>query len=85
MIRMCGVKLVDRVSTEVLCDRVGVVVKIEDMIIQSHLHWCGNVMHGDINFQIPEVIKVEVTGKRKKGAPRKSCEECLKKDLEQYG
>ena len=50
MIRMmCGVKLVDRVSTGVLRDRVGVVVKIEDMIIQSCLQWYGDIMHGDIN------------------------------------
>ena len=35
MIRMiCGVRLVD-VSTYVFCDMVGVVVKIEDFIIQS--------------------------------------------------
>ena len=40
MIRMmCGVRLVDRVSTEVLRDRVGVVVKIEDMITQSRQGW----------------------------------------------
>ena len=33
MIRiMCGVRLVDRVSTDVLCDRVGV-VKIENMCV----------------------------------------------------
>ena len=32
MIRMmCGVNVVDRVSTDVLRDRVGVVVKIEDI------------------------------------------------------
>ena len=38
MVRMvCWVILVDRVSTDVLRDMVGVVVKIEDMIIQSHL------------------------------------------------
>ena len=37
MIRMiCGVRLVDRVSTDAHRDRVGVVVKIED-IIQSRL------------------------------------------------
>ena len=30
---MCGVRLVDRVSTDVLCDRVGLVVKIEDIIV----------------------------------------------------
>ena len=46
MIRMmCGVKLVDRVSTDVLRDRVGVVVKID----QSCLQWYGHIMHGDIN------------------------------------
>ena len=37
MIRMCGVRLVGRVSADVFCDRVGIVVKVEDMIIQSCL------------------------------------------------
>ena len=55
-----GVKLVDRVSADVLHDKVGVVVKIQDVIIQSRLL-------EDINSQILEVMKVEVTGKRKKG------------------
>ena len=76
---MCGVRLVDRVSTEVLLDRVGVVVKIEDMIIQSRLGWYGHVMRGDVNSQIHEVMEVEITGKRKKGRPRKLWDECLKK------
>ena len=48
---MCGVRLVDRVPTDILCNRLGVVVKIED-IIQNHLWWYGHVMHGDINSQI---------------------------------
>ena len=69
MIRMmCVVRLVDRMLTDVLRDRVGVVVKIEDLIIQSY------AMHGDINSQIREVMDVEITGKRKKGRPRKSWE-----------
>ena len=62
-------------STDALCDRVGVVVKIEDMIIQSRLRRYGHVMFGDINSQIREeveVMEVEITGKRKKGRPRKS-------------
>ena len=37
MIRMCGVRLVNRVSTDALRDKVGLVVKIKDVIIQSHL------------------------------------------------
>ena len=81
---MCEVRLVDRVLTEVLHDKVGVVVKIED-IIQTRLQWYGHIMCGDINWQIRKVMEVEITGKRKKGRPRKSWEECIKKDLEQYG
>ena len=80
MIRMmCGVRLVDRVSTDVLCDRVSVVVKTEDMITQSRLRWYGHVMRGDINSQIRKLMKVKITGKRKKGRQRKSWEKCVKK------
>ena len=82
---MCGVRLVDGVSTDVLHDRVGVLMKIDDMIIQNRLRWYGHVIYGDINSQIQEVMEVEITGKRKKGRPRKSWEECLKKNLERYG
>ena len=78
MIRMtCGVRLVDRVSTNVLRDRVGVVVKIED-IIQNRLQWYGHVMRKDINSQRREVMEVEITGKKKKGRLGKSWEECGK-------
>ena len=49
MIRMmCGVRLVDRVSTDVLRDRVSVAVEIED-IIQSHLPWYDHAIRRDIN------------------------------------
>ena len=41
----CGVRLVDRVLTDVLRDRLDVVVKIEDMIIQNRLRWYGHVIH----------------------------------------
>ena len=83
MIRMmCGVRLVDRVSTDVLRNRMGVVVKVEDMIIQSHLRWYGHVIRRDINSQIREVLELEMIGKRKNGRLRTSWEECVKKDLE---
>ena len=63
MIRMmCGVRLVDRVSTDVFCDRVGVVVKIENMIIQSRLRWHVHV-RGGINSQfksLQECVKKDL-------------------------
>ena len=81
---MCGVRLVDRVSIVVLCNMGGVVVHIED-IIQSRLRWYGNVARRDINSQIREAMEDEITGKRKKGRPRRSWEECVKKDFQRYG
>ena len=53
---MCGKRLVDRVSIDVLHVRVGVVVKIEDMMIQSRRRCYGHLMRGDINSQIREVM-----------------------------
>ena len=45
MIRMmCGARLVDRVLTDVLRDKVEFVLKIEDMIIQNRLRRYGHVM-----------------------------------------
>ena len=79
---VCGMRLVDWVSTYVLRDRVGGNVKIEGMIIQNHLWWYGNVMLGYINYQIREVMEVELTGKKKKVRPSKSWEECIRKDFE---
>ena len=63
---------------------MGVIVKIEDMIIPSPQWWYGHVICLDINSQIGEVMELEITGKRKKGRPRKSWEECVKKELERY-
>ena len=56
---MCGMRLVDRVLTDVLCDMVDVAVKIEDVIIQSLLRWYGRVMRRDIDFQIRKLWKLK--------------------------
>ena len=86
MIRMmCEMRLVDKMSTDVLRDRVSVVVKIEDMMTQSRLRWYVHVNRQDINSQILEEIELEITWKRKKSRPRKSWEECIKKNMELCG
>ena len=41
-------------------------------------------MCGDINSQLCEVMELEISGKRRKGQPKKLWEECIKKDLKQY-
>ena len=58
MIRMmCGVRLVDRVSSDVLRDRVGIVMTIEDFIIQRCLRRYGHVICRDIRSQICEIME----------------------------
>ena len=64
-------RLVDRVKNDVLRDRIGVIVKIEDMIMQSHMRWHGHVIHRDFKSSIREVMELEKTGKMKKVPPRK--------------
>ena len=59
-------RLVDRVSTGVLWDKVDGVVKIKDMTIQSRLGWYGHVIRRDINSEIRDVMELEKIGKRKK-------------------
>ena len=39
-----GERMVDSVSTDVLRDRVGAAVKIEDMTMQNLLQWYGHVI-----------------------------------------
>ena len=72
----------DRVPVDGFHERVGVSVKIEDLIIQNRLRWYGHVIRRQINSQIHQFMELEIIGKRKKGRPKKSWEECIKKDLE---
>ena len=39
-------------------------------------------MREEVNSSIRYVMGIKITGKRKKGRPRKLWEECIKKDLE---
>ena len=82
---MCGVRMVNRVSTHVLWDRVALAVKVEDVIIQSRLRWYGQVIRRDVNSQRRGFMELEINGKKKKGRSRKLWEVCVKKDSERYG
>ena len=64
---------------------VGMSLSVEHVSrILSRLRRFGHVSRRDMNSQICEVTELEITGKRKKGQPRKSWEECINKDLERY-
>ena len=63
----------------------GWVMRRSKTLIQSRPRWYGYVIRRDINSQVRQVMELEITGKRKKGRPRRSWEDCVKKDLELYG
>lgn len=71
MVRMCGVRLVNGDSSAVLREKVGVAVKIKNMLVHSHLRWYSHVTHQDTNLQILEVKELEIYEKRKKRRPTK--------------
>ena len=56
-----GLSLKQPVSTDLVRGSVGVITKIKDMVIQSHLQWYGHVICQDINCQIQEVMELEIT------------------------
>ena len=52
---MCVMRLVDMLLTDVLQGRVGVVVKIKDMIIQS---FCGGIVMSSIDISSPKYLRL---------------------------
>ena len=71
MIRMmCGVRLVDRVSTDVLPERLGVVVKIKDMI-GYFIAVCSGMVVLSVETSTPKYQKEEGSTKDIVGRVRK--------------
>ena len=85
MIRMmCVLRLVNRVSSNSLREKVEVVVKIEDILRHSCLQWHGHVIRRYTNSQIHEAMELEIVGERKKGCQRKFWEKFVQSDLARF-
>ena len=69
---MCRVSLIDRVSSSVLREKVGVDVKMEDTLVHGRLQWYGHVIRRDTNSQIREIMELEVDAKKPKMSSKES-------------
>ena len=69
---MCGVSLIDRVSSSVLREKVGVDVKMEDILVHGRLQWYGHVIRQDTNSQVREIMELEVDAKKPKRSSKES-------------
>ena len=74
---ICGVNLIDRVPTTELYALLGLEV-ISSAVGTRRLRWYGHVCRSD-DF-IASVGEMEVEGKRGRGRPRKTWNECVRKD-----
>lgn len=71
---ICGVRLVDRISSAFFRERVVVFVQVKDIGEHSNLRWYGYIIYPDTDSQILEVMELEIGKKRKEGPPEKSWE-----------
>jgi len=79
MRRMCGVRLAQRINSEVLHERLGL-EKVKDVVRRGRLRWFGHLERMESDNWVSACRGLEVEGKRCRGRGKKSWEECWKDD-----
>ena len=81
MIRwICGVQVRDEVSTAELHARLSV-AEVSNDLRTRRLRWYGHVQRATSHINTVTTLRVE--GRRGRGRPKKTWEECLKKDVKE--
>ena len=81
MIRlMCGVKLNERMASQVLRERLGIEA-IEDVVRRNRLRWFGHVERKEDSSWVKKCMTVEVDGKRPRGRPRLMWRQIVESDM----
>ena len=78
--RMCGVRLVERIGSEVLRGRLGI-ESVLDIIGRGRLRWFGHVERKEETEWVSACRRLKVDGSGGKGRPKKTWSECVNKDL----
>ena len=68
---MCGQKVVDRNTTEEQMDRLGLKETIDRLATANGVRWYGYVLRRDDDSVLRVALNLKVSGKRKRGRPRK--------------
>ena len=69
---MCGQKVVDRKTTEEQMDMLGLKETINRLATANGVRWYGHVLRRDDDSVLRVALNLEVSGKRKRGRPRKT-------------
>ena len=69
---MCGQKVVDRKTTEEQMDILRLRKTIDRLVTANRVRWYGHVLRRDDNSVLKVALNLEVSGKRKRGRPKKT-------------
>ena len=72
---MCGQKIVDRKTNEEQMDMLGLKETIDRLATANGVRWYGHVLRRDDNSVLRVALNLEVSGKRKRGRPKKQVKE----------
>ena len=81
---MCGVSLKNRISSDELNTRLGVVA-VSEIVRRGRLGWYGHLERKGSDDWVSTCRNYEVAGQRNRGRGRKTWDECVRHDLQTLG
>ena len=82
---MCGQKVVDWKTTEEQMDMLGLKETIDRLATANGVRWYGHVLRRDDDSVLRVALNLEVSGKRKRGRPKKTWKKQLEEETEIIG
>ena len=82
---MCSQKVVDRKTTEEQMDMLGLKETIDQLETVNGVRWYGHVLRRDNNSVLRVALNLEVSGKRKRGRPKKIWKKQVEEETEKIG
>ena len=82
---MCGQKVVDRETTKKQMDMLGLKETIDRLATANEIRWYGHVLRRDDDSVLRVALNLEVSGKRKRGRPKKTWKKQVEEETEKIG
>ena len=82
---MCGQKVASRKTSEEQMDMLGLKETIDQLATANGVRWCEHVLRRDDDSVLRVALNLEVSGKRKRGRPRKTWKKQVEEETEKIG
>ena len=82
---MCSQKVADRKTTEEQMDMLGLKETIDRLATTNGVRWYGHVLRRDDDSVLRVALNLEVSGKRKRGRPKKTWKKQVEEETEKIG